>query len=40
LAAFPTAEIVSISDFEAGLASDNGEAPLDDGETQDADADA
>ncbi|MDA8725445.1 DNA polymerase III subunit gamma/tau [Alphaproteobacteria bacterium] len=40
LAAFPTAEIVSISDFEAGLASDNGEAPLDDGETQEADADA
>jgi DNA polymerase-3 subunit gamma/tau len=40
LAAFPTAEIVSISDFEAGLASDNVEAPLDDGETQDADADA
>lgn len=40
LAAFPTAEIVSISDFEAGLASDNGEAPLDDGETQDADTDA
>jgi DNA polymerase-3 subunit gamma/tau len=40
LAAFPTAEIVSISDFEAGLASDNGEGPLDDGETQDADADA
>ena len=40
LAVFPTAEIVSISDFEVGLASDNGEALLDDGETQDADADA
>jgi len=40
LAAFPKAEIVSISDFDTGLSADNGEVPLDDGEASDTDADA
>ena len=42
LAAFPDAEIIAISDFDAGLdaVADDGETPLDDGDAANADADA
>jgi DNA polymerase-3 subunit gamma/tau len=42
LSAFPDAEIIAISDFDAGLdaVADDGETPLDDGDAANADADA